>query len=120
MSFAPYWSAALAESLFHCCARVVGLMRAFVISPADHLLAVLVDDRFHPLDEARVLLGRKCLHFVTAHMEVGTGCERGNLADDVVHERVGLFLVDAESAPANVDSGIVQGIGYCTPAPDMP
>jgi hypothetical protein len=76
ISLAPYLSAAVAESLFHCCAMVV------------------------------VLLGSERLHLIAADVKIGSGRQRADLAHHVIEERVCLFLVDADRAPADVSTGV--------------
>src|SRR5205823_1980084 len=77
--------------------------------PTDHSLAVLVHNTLHALDELDVLVVRQGLNLVAADVEVRARSNAAYFANDIIDETVGVFLVDAETAPTDVGPSVEPG-----------
>ncbi len=64
------------------------------------------DDGLDALDEADVLLGGERLHLVAADVKPGARRDRGDLAHDIVDERIGDVLLHAERAEPDLDARV--------------
>ena len=107
MNFTPLAAATCDASGRQCWTMVVGKSRAGAMSPQPTIcLPWALDDRLDALDELDELLRRELLNLVAADVKVRSRRQRADFPYQIGDESVRDFLLDAESAEANVDAGV--------------
>ena len=72
------------------------------LAPTDRGLAVGDDNFLQAFDEIFVLPFGCGTRFIAADVNVGSGCERGKLADHIIQELICDFIVDPQCAEADL------------------